>query len=387
MIKLIKSSFYNEDDTKKKLAEFVINADRFSMGTQCALFEEQFAKKQQRKHAVFVSSGSMANLVLIQSLLNSGKLAPGARVGVSSLTWATNVMPLLQLGLEPVMIDCELSNLNISQKILSQVENLDALFITNVLGFAADINAIATYCKEKNILLFEDNCESLGSVVAGTLLGNFGIASTFSTYIGHHLSTIEGGLICTDDDELYEMLLTTRAHGWDRNLPVQSQRKLRDAHGVLDDFFAWYTFYDLAYNARPTEIHGFIGVTQISYWDDIVEKRQQNFMNFIEVSSSNDDIYPLDVAHMEVVSNFSMPLVMKTPELCERYKRRFQNSSIEIRPIIAGNIARQPFFKKYSKEEYVCPNADTVHEQGFYFGNNPDMSEKEVSILCDLLRK
>jgi len=223
MIKLMKSSFFKEDDTKELLIEFIKKAETFSMGDQCRLFEEKFAEKQGRKHALFVSSGSMANLVLIQALLNLGHLKKGDRVGVSALTWATNIMPIIQLGLEPVILDCEIKTLNVSISILEKAENLRAVFLTNVLGFCDDITKITDYCSENNILLLEDNCESLGSRFAGKMLGNFGFASTFSSFVGHHFSTIEGGVVATDDTELHKMLMMVRAHGWDRNLEPADQ--------------------------------------------------------------------------------------------------------------------------------------------------------------------
>ncbi|MFH1292372.1 MAG: aminotransferase class V-fold PLP-dependent enzyme [bacterium] len=387
MIKLIKSSFYQGDIIRKKLAEFILSSDMFSMGHYCQLFEKNFAAKQGREYAVFVSSGSMANLILVQSFLNAGYLKKGDRVGVSALTWSTNIMPLIQLGLEPVLLDCELHNLNVSKNILAKTHEevpLKALFITNALGFCADLDEIGKYCQENNILLLEDNCESLGSKMAGKLLGNFGVASTFSTYIGHHLSTIEGGVVCTDNKEIYEMLLQVRAHGWDRNLPIESQNRLHKQHDITD-FKSKYTFYDLAYNGRPTEINGFIGNIQLQYWDEIVDKRSRNFMSFQQLSLENQDLLPLDVSHMDLVSNFAMPLVFKTHDLSEKYKSNFQEEGVEIRPVIAGNIGNQPFFEKYVEHTYPCPNADLIEQQGFYFGNNPEMTEQEIEALCNLI--
>lgn len=387
MIKLIKSSFYKEHEVKLALADFIIKTDKFSMGDQCKEYEQSFAKKQNRKHGVFVSSGSMANLVLIQALLNKGLLKAGDKVGVSALTWATNIMPVIQLGLQPVVIDCEIANLNISSAGLKKAlekHSLKALFITHVLGFSADISGIAKLCEEKGILLLEDTCESLGSKVDGKLLGNFGIGSTFSSYVGHHFSTIEGGMICVDDDNLYEALVMARAHGWNRNLSVERQEEMRKQNNV-DSFFDKYTFYDLAYNARPTEIQGFIGNQVLPYWDEIVARREENFKKFFAATLKNQDIIPLEVEHMDLVSNFSMPIVFKTKELFNSYREKFEKNDVEIRPIIAGDMTQQPFFRKYVSEFDPCENARFVHENGFYFGNNPDMTTEEVEKLCALV--
>lgn len=383
-IKLIKSAFMDEVETRKKLAEFVLNTEFFSMSKECKKFEETFAKKQERKYAVFVNSGSSANLVLIQALLNLGKLKKGDRVGISSITWSTNVMPLLQLGLVPVAIDCEFSSLNVSPKTIEkEINGLQGLFLTNVLGFADDIAAIKKMCAEKNVIFIEDNCESLGSKADGVFLGNFGLASTFSFFVGHHLSTLEGGMICTDDEELYHMCIMARAHGWDRNLPEAQRNELRAAVEI-DPFYALYTFFDLGYNVRPTELNGFLGNIQIAYWDEIVENREKNFRILDGAIRTNPDFIPLELEHMSTISNFAVPALCKTKDLFNKYKKKFQDAGVEIRPIIAGNIVAQPFYKKYVRGGNACPNASFIHENGFYCGNNPELTTEELSVLGKL---
>src|SRR5258708_5249493 len=272
-IKLIKSTFYHEAKTKKALQHFIGQAKILSFNTQCQLFEKQFAKYQGRKKAIFVNSGSSANLAIVQSLLNLGRLKIGDKVAFSASTWSTNVMPLIQLGLVPIPVDIEQETLNVSSKKLQAVlekEKIKAFFITNLLGFCDDIDEITRICHREKILLVEDNCESLGSKYKGKKLGNFGVASTCSFYVGHHMSTIEGGMICTDDEELATMLQIVRAHGWDRNLAFKEQHKIRSEFKVNSTFYSRYTFYDLGYNLRPTEIAGFLGNTQLQYIDEIV---------------------------------------------------------------------------------------------------------------------
>ena len=357
------------------------------MNQQCAQFEIDFAKKQGRKYAVYVNNGSVANLLLIQSLLNLGVLSKGDTIGFSALTWSTNVMPLIQLGLNPVAIDCELETLNVSpQKLEEYISGLKSLFLTNVLGFCDDIETIKRMCEKHNVILLEDNCESMGSKVGNIHLGNFGLASTFSFFIGHHMSTIEGGMVCTDDDDLHDYLVMGRAHGWDRNLSLESQRKLRKQSGI-DDFYAKYTFYDLASNFRPTEINGFIGNTQLPYWDEIVNGRVDNFRHYYDALLNNVDFYHYKLDHMSLVSNFAMPVICKTKDLADSYKARFEEAGVEIRPIIAGNMLNQPFYQKYVKDMAPRPNSELIHENGFYFGNNPEMTAEEITILCGLLEK
>ncbi len=385
MIKLMKSTFYHEAKIKAGLVEFIREAKQLSMGTECKKFEVSFGKWQGRQHSVFVSSGSTANLVLLQALINLGRLKKGDRVGFTAVTWATNVMPLIQLGLVPIPIDCELNSLNVSPRTLRASGPLKAIFLTNVLGLCDDLPGIAQYCKEQEIILLEDNCESLGSVMAGKKLGNFGMASTFSFFVGHHLSTIEGGMVCTDDQELANAVTMVRAHGWDRNLSPDQQRVWRKKYDV-DNFFAMYTFYDLAYNARPTEINGFVGNAQLPYLDEIVAKRVENFKRFREALITNKNIIPLHTDQMDQTSNFAMPLVFSSVETFDRAKTAFTAAEMEIRPIIAGNIVDQPFYKKYCHTDSYCPNAGIVHRQGLYFANNPELTDQEIDSLIGVIR-
>lgn len=381
----MRSTFFDEARTRERLAEFVTSAPRLSMGSECARFEESFSLYQKRTHAVLVSNGSAANLGLIQALLNLGRLNKGDKVGVSAVTWATNVMPLLQLGLIPVAIDCSLDHLNITAaEVSNHITGLRALFITNVLGFCGDIDAIAELCAEHNVMLLEDNCESLGTRMRGKLLGNFGLASTFSFFVGHHLSTIEGGMICTDDEELADMLMMVRAHGWDRSLTPEKQQALRRQHAV-DDFHARYTFYESAYNLRTTEIAGFLGNLQLPMLDATIIRREKNFRAFKAAADAHPDLYYLlKTDHIEWISNFAMPIICRSTAILNDTVARFDAAGVEIRPIIAGDITLHPFWTKVLPRA-ECPQARTLHAQGFYFANNPDLSDDEVSLMTGLL--
>lgn len=381
-IKLIKSSFYNEQDTKDALCEFIQSAEYLSMSEQCKSFEDNFSHWQGRKYSVFFNSGSSANLALIQALINKKQLKQSAICGFSAITWATNVMPFLQYGLKVVPVDISLSTLNVSPEILREAHEkygLDCLFLTNLLGFADDLAEIKRYCKKHKILLIEDNCESLGSVIDGVKLGNFSLASTFSFFVGHHMSTIEGGMVCTDDKELYEELIMVRSHGWDRHLVERTQDQLRKEHSV-SDFYAKYTFYDLAYNLRPTEISGFLGNYQLQFLDETITKRVNNFNNLKQLYQS-EKYLPLDVSHMEVVSNFAVPIVCKTKESFTKTILDADKHEIEVRPIVGGVMPDQPFFKKYVAEVFEVPNARTINETGFYFGNNPELTNEEITFM------
>ena len=388
MIKLIKSTFYKEKEIKKKLCEFIMNSSQLSIGKECRKFEEKFAKWQKRKYCVMVNSGSSANLAIIQALLNLGRLRKGDYVGFSAVTWSTNIMPLIQLGLKVIPIDIEIDTLNVSSKKLIEKLNkypVKMLFLTNLLGFCDDIDKIKEICDKKGIILIEDNCESLGTVYKGRKLGNFGVASTISFYVGHHLSTIEGGAICTDDEELETMLQIVRAHGWDRHLTKQKQLKIRVKHNVNSTFYSRYTFYDLGYNLRTTEINGFIGNAQMKYIDEIINKRKNNFLRIAASIYKNTSMYyPIKYDHIDLISNFAVPVICRSQKIRNELVEKCKDK-IEIRPIVGGDMVLQPFFKKYVNN-FVGENknAKIVHEQGLYFGNNPELTEEEIDKIIKI---
>lgn len=383
MIKLVKSTFYKEAETKRKLISFIKAAKQLSFGPQCQKFEVNFAKWQERRYCVFLNSGSSANLAIIQALLNLGKLKVEDAIGFSAITWSTNVMPLVELGLNPVPIDVELSTLNISSKKLIEVINkypIKMLFVTNLLGFCDDIDEIEKICKKKKIIIIEDNCESLGTIYKGKKLGNYSFASSFSTYVGHHMSTIEGGAVCTDDEEFATMLKLVRAHGWDRNLDFAKQNEIRNKFKVNSTFYSRYTFYDLGYNLRPTEINGFIGNIQLEYLKEINEKRRKNFFKIsAPIYGKTDKYYPIRFDHIDYLSNFAVPVVCKSQKIRDELVKKCEGK-IEIRPIVGGDMTKQPFFGKHVKKRYFKnSNARLIHQQGLYFGNNPELTNKEIA--------
>jgi CDP-6-deoxy-D-xylo-4-hexulose-3-dehydrase len=256
---------------------------------------------------------------------------------------------------------------------------MKAVFLTNLLGFSDNIKEIKKICKKRNILLLEDNCESLGSEYEGIKLGNYGFASTFSFFVGHHMSTIEGGAVCTDDKKLYTDLLMTRSHGWDRHLEQSTQSKLRKKHGV-DDFYAKYTFYDLAYNIRPNEINGFLGQNQIKYIDEIIKKREENFKRLSPIYKNS--LFENTFAPMTKNSNFAFPIICKNTETKKKYLSKSLKASIEVRPIVGGLMTQQPFYKKHIPNQKInLINAEYVHKNGFYFGNNPELNDDEIQTL------
>jgi CDP-6-deoxy-D-xylo-4-hexulose-3-dehydrase len=388
MIPLMKNAFFHEPEMRTALAEFILSGDRLSMGEQCRRFEEQFAAVQGRRHAILVNSGSSANLLLFQALKNLGRLRPGDKVAFSALTWSTNVMPIIQMGFEPVPVDCEVETLNVSSRTLLQrldEVSVRAFFITNTLGFAGDLDAIRQCCREREIILIEDNCESLGTELPSDKTGNFGLAASFSFFVAHHMSTIEGGMLVTDDPELATMSRLARANGWDRNLSPADQVRMRREFGVGSELYAKYIFYDLGFNFRPTEITGFLGLRQLELLEENITARQRNFAEIEAVVRQHPAFIPIEHGHLKVTSPFAMPFLCKNKNFCEKYTIAFAGAGIEIRPMIAGDMQRQPFYQKHVGTNYSLANTEFVHDCGFYCGNYPELVRADLDVLTSCL--
>ncbi len=389
-VPLIRDAFRNDKDIRKKISEFVLQEDRLSMGKQTIIWEKTFCKWHERKYALFVNSGSSANLVMIQSLLNTGFLKKGDKVGFTCLTWSTNVMPLIQLGLIPIPIDIELKSLNNSlkniKKVHSKHKDMKCIFLTNVLGMSDDIKMIHDYCKTSEIILLEDNCESLGSKYKGKLLGNYSLASSVSTFLGHHLSTIEGGFVLTDNEQLYLDLLACRSHGWGRSWPDEIKTQKNEQHKI-SKFYEQYTFYTIGMNLRPTDIQSFIGLDQLNYLDNSIEYRC-NFLKKIQELLVDSPVSTFSNPMMDVVSAFAIPLIFSSGTDKEIALNLFEKAGVEVRPLISGNILNQPFSKKYinfNSEDY--PISDLVHRLGLYFTCRPDLNKEEEKIIFQVLNE
>lgn len=389
VIPLMKNAFLAERHTREELANFVLYTERFSMGEMCAKFEEEFCKYQKCDYAILFNSGGSANLALLQALKNLGSIKEGDRIGFSALTWSTNVMPIIQLGFVPVPVDCCVETLNVMAENLEErlkELHLSVFFATNVLGFTGDLASIKKICDREGIIFLEDNCESLGAKISGKNAGNFGLASTFSFFVAHHMSTIEGGMVCTNNQKLAEMLMITRANGWDRNLPVDAQRKLRQPLSI-SDFQSKYSFFDLGFNLRPTEITGFLGSTQLKYLEENIEYRIENHKMFESIMVENPNLIPTSYNHMDRISPFALTIVCKDSGIREKYLKRFFQAGIECRPVIAGNMQRQPFYHKYVDKTYKLENADFIHSCGFYCGNYPELSQDDIYAICMCLTR
>ena len=379
-IKLVKDTI--DFDDISKLIDWLKTNPRLTKGDLTLEFEKKWSKWLGVKYSVFVNSGSSANLAAIYSLILSKKMKNN-KIIVPAVSWVTTVTPAIQLGLTPIMCDCDKDNLGLDINHLKQLikdEIPSAIILVHVLGYPNHMNDIIELCKENDIILIEDTCESIGSEYNNKKLGTFGDLSTFSFYFGHHMSTIEGGMVSTDDEDLYHILLSIRSHGWDRDLPTKKQEDLREKYKI-NNFRALYTFYYPGFNLRATDLQAFIGLNQMEKLDMIVKNRNKNYLKYKK--EIKNDFWPISEPEGSYVSNFSYPIITKN---IDKLINELSNNNIECRPLICGSINEHPFwYERYGKQE--LNNSKIVHEYGLYIPNNHQMTEDEINKVIKIVNE
>jgi len=343
--------------------------------------EEKWSKKIGTKYSVFVNSGSSAIFLTLAALIQLNRLK-NKKVVVPALSWATDVSSPMLLNLEPIMCDCNLHDLSCDLEHLESIfkkDNPSCLILVTPLGLVPRMEEIITLCQKYDVILLEDTCESMGSKYKGKYLGSFGLASFFSLYFGHHLSTIEGGFINTNDDDLYYMLLMMRSHGWDRDLPKEKQKEIRDKYNT-DDFKSLYNFYVPGFNLRATDLQAFIGLRAIDKLDGYSLKRNSNFFHYNN-NMIND--LKLSIYNDDFISNFAMPVLS---ENIKNIVTELTNNDIEVRPLIAGNMANKPmWYEKYGKID--LPNANLIDKYGFYLPNHHNLKEEDIDKITNIVNR
>ena len=379
MIKLC-SDIIDKNDIEN-LIGWLKTIPKLTKGQKTLSFEKRFASIIGCKHAVFCNSGSSANLLATSALIQSG-LMRNNKIVVPQVSWSTTVFPAMQLGLNPIMCDCDSLNLGIDVDNLLEIieeEKPSALILVHVLGFDSSVQKIKDICEQNNILLIEDTCESLGSVVAGKMLGSYGLASTFSFYFGHHISTIEGGMVCTNDDYLAEVLKMIRSHGWDRDINEEAKQKYRSKYNVKE-FDSLYKFYYQGFNLRSTDLQAFIGLSQLTKIKQIANKRHENFNRYLELI---DNKFWKPVLNQEIVSNMGYPLILSNRE---RVYQELKNNNIESRPLVSGSMGTQPAWSKTYGESRM-KNSTIVNDKGMYVPNHGDLSNEDIEKICSIINK
>jgi CDP-6-deoxy-D-xylo-4-hexulose-3-dehydrase len=364
-----------------QLVSFIRKTKRFTQFTNVADFEMAFAKWQGCRYSVYVNSGSSANLVLINSAKEHFKWEEGDEVIVPAVTWPTTVTPVLQSGLTPVFVDTNLTDLSIDyEKVRSSITpKTCAIFVAHLLGFPSNISKLKEIIVDRNISILEDCCESQGAQLNGTKVGNLGLAGTFSFYWGHHMTTVEGGMLCTDNEDMYKLFLLKRSHGLARELPQECHDKLRSEYKEIDFNFLFLTD---GFNVRNTEFNAVLGLAQLPRIDEFIERRNKNYKAFLNICEKyKEHLVLLDVPG---ASSFVLPFLFRNRELKLAFQILIQEAGIESRPIISGNILRQPFLSRYyNSTDY--PNADFIHENGFYIGNNQFVDEFRLEVLATVM--
>jgi len=360
----------------------VIKSKRYTMGPKVREFEQRFAEYFGSKYAVMVNSGSSANLLAIASLVYSGRLNRGDEVIVPAVSWSTTYFPLYQLGLKLkfVDIDIETLNMNLSELQNAISEKTKAIFVVNLLGNPNDFEKIQNIISDKNIVLLEDNCESMGARFHGRYTGTFGLLGTYSTFYSHHICTMEGGVVVTNDEELYHYMLSIRAHGWTRDIPKDSKiYSKRD-----DEFYELFNFIMPGFNMRPLEMEAAIGIKQLEKLDKFINERIRNATTFKEKVKNNKNI--LIQKEVGESSWFGFSIVLKDQLEGKRDEviKRFKELGIETRPIVAGDFTKNKAIEYMDYEIHGhLINADYIHKNGFFIGNN-DYNDVNFDLLFQL---
>jgi len=357
------------------LAKWIKEDNQLTKGPLTKEFENEFSRYIGVNHSVFVNSGSSANLLMIYSLLE-GKYLKNNNIIVPAISWITTLSPIIQLGLNPILCEADKNDLGIDLEYfeyLCKKHNPSLLIIVHVLGHPNKIEEILKICNKYNVILIEDACEALGTAYKGFNAGNLGRAGSFSFYYGHHISTIEGGMVTTNDTNLYNIMLSIRSHGWSRDVDFDVRNKWSSKFDI-DEIRSFYTFYYPGFNLRSTDLNAFLGLSQIKKLNSIIEKRERNFNYYKKLlhprfycqSSENDKL-----------SSFAYGTFVKNRmEVYEALK----NNNIESRPLICGSMGRQPFWvKKFGLQHFKI--ADLVHENGIYLPNHSSLTINEIKYI------
>ncbi len=381
MIKLASETIDKKDT--KQLINWLKTNPKLTQGDLTIKFEKKFAKWIGSKYAVFCNSGSSANLLMLSALLEKNIIKEKSSIVVPSICWSTDIAPILQLNLNPILCDVDIKNLSIDIKELEKIykaKKPKLLFLVSLLGFSSNIDEILKLSKKYNVKIIEDNCESIGSKYNGKKLGNFGIMSSFSTYFGHHMSTIEGGIITTNDKEIFSILKMLRSHGWDRDLENKEKNLLRKKWKI-DKFNSLYTFYISGYNLRSTNLQAFLGINQLKKLKYYIKIRNRNFKFYQK--KLNNKYWKIKPIAESFVSNFGYPVI--SPHR-KKIINILKKNKVEVRPLISGSMGNQPFFlKKVGKK--LFKNSSIIDKYGFYLPNHHKIKKKNINFICSIINK
>lgn len=371
---------------KWELIKFIATSDRFTNGQRVRKFETEWNSWLGSQHSLFVANGSCANLLLMSAMREKFGLRRGAKVIVPACTWVTNISPVIQCGLRPIFCDVNLENYSFDLEhlklIASKHHDIKAVFFTHLLGYSADVEAVREILP--NAIFLEDVCESHGCLAPdGKRRGHNALGATFSFYFGHHMTTVEGGMVSTHDEELYSIMRAKRSHGLARELPASKFEQAKEENPSIDPNFLFITE---GYNFRNTEIAAVLGSSQLTKLDDTIKKRNENLGMFMAVLEEHQDSFYLP-SKASTTSSYAFPLILRDGSKIGELKSALTASGIEYRPIVGGNLLLQPFLSRYKIEAGSDMNVQILNDNGLYLGNNQHVGENEMALLSEVLNK
>ena len=363
---------------------------RVTMGSKVARFEEMWAEHTGRKHAIMVNSGSSANLAAIcalASLRYPNGLRPGDEVITTAIPWSTTIAPIVQVGATPVFVDVDPETFNIDVKLIEDAisPKTRAIMPVALLGNPQGMDRVAEIARKHNLLLIEDACEATGSTINGKRIGTLGELGTFSFYFSHHISTIEGGMVVTDDDLLADLVKSIRAHGWTRD----SKYGLKDLQAESELQSKW-TFIESGYNLRPTEISGAFGIQQLSKLNPIVDYRRETAAIWTKSLSEFEHLVSLSSEQSGGRHSwFGYPIVVKPAAGFDRDQLAsyLKSKSIDVRTIIAGNILEHPVMEQWPHRIHgEISAASWIHRNGLMVGNHEGIDDEKRQYFIETMR-
>lgn len=390
----LNASTFGDDEINAAIE--VLRSGFVTMGKLCEDYEAAFASYMGTRNAIFVNSGSSANLLAFFALANSQmpltddrrRLEPGSEVIVPAVTWSTTIWPIVQAGGTPVLVDSnpETLQLDIESVKKAITPKTVAICPVHVLGNAVQMQPILELAREHKLWVIEDTCEALGTKQNNKFVGTFGDVGTYSFFFSHHITTIEGGMITTDNDELAELLRCLRAHGWTRHL---KNRKSVEAN--YPDIDPRFLFVNTGFNVRPTEVNAAFGLKQIKRLESFNQRRieiAETWKNDLKDIIAGGKFTPMKETQGTRSTWFGFPILCDSKSLRDRLQNHLESQGIETRPVICGNLARQPAFKHIPHR--VVGNlsgADAVMDRGLFWGSHPIMTKEEVDYVSQVVRR
>lgn len=360
------------------LAKFILTSDKFTQGKKVEEFESKWSEWLGCKHSLFVTSGSTANFLLVSAVIDKYNLKKGDKVLLPSCTWVTNINPIFQLGLTPIFCDITFEDYSFDLENLKRISKKHAdikmVFVTHLLGIPANVNAYKKYFP--NAIFIDDVCESHGCTNPdGSKVGSDSLGSTFSFYFGHHMSTIEGGMISTNDSDLYDLMKMKRTHGLAR-----ASSKFDEYASKNPEIERSFLFVSDGYNFRNTELAAVLGIKQLKRLDSFINVRRKYYKEFVDLHNSKECFYK--ITFKEGNSSFCFPFLCKDTDTKFKLLDLFNQYGIEYRPVVGGNLLKQPYMKGHYVE---CASenltVDILHENCIYIGNNQFITNKEIDLI------